>query len=162
MSGKLDWSEWSSWGNQPPTHASLRPSPSKKLVACTERQTHIYLCTCKQFHTLTSLKEFSRGRRGGGRLHFDRLIQELSPGRFRYRVWPQASMCVCLCTCVCVCAQESVCLKSNDDFTPTEIWEKNRVVCKLELSHPFEVPEMKASAGSHHRHHLALNSWFWR
>lgn len=44
MSGKLDWSEQCSWGNQPPTHASLRPYPSKKLVACTEGQPHRRTC----------------------------------------------------------------------------------------------------------------------
>lgn len=82
MSGKLDWSERCSWGNQPPTHASLRPSPSKKLVACTENETD------KHTHTFTNthkgLREISRGV--GGLLQCNRLIQELSPERLRYRV----------------------------------------------------------------------------
>lgn len=93
MSGKLDWSERCSWGNQPPTHASLRPSSSEKLVACTEKQidTHIHIT-----NTFAGLRKISFGGegllRGGEGVAYNAtdLSGKFSQGDSILQVWPQA------------------------------------------------------------------------
>lgn len=166
MSGKLDWSERCSWGNQPPTHASLRPSPSKKLVPWAAKQTDRHTCT--HINTLTDLREISMGREGvlgsrwgegGGRQHCNRLLQELSPGRFHYQVWPQA--CVYLYIYVCVCARRYVCacLKCNDEHHPDRDLGKAEMSVNWNCHIHSKCLRWKLLL-AHHRNHLALSSLF--
>lgn len=69
-----------------------------------DRHAHAHTHICTQTHIRIHSQASGRipvevGRVLEGCLCCNRLIQELSPRRLHYRVWPQAIMCVSACMC---------------------------------------------------------------
>lgn len=158
MSGKLDWSEHCSWGNQPPTHASLRPSSSEKLVACTEKQTdtHVHI----QTHSRPQGDFLWRGGSFGRSGVLPPLQQTNFPGRL-HSSGVATGLYIYLYIDVCVCVFVCTRLKSNDEHHPDRDLGRTELSSNWNCHIHSKCLQWKLPL-AHNKNHLALNSLFWQ